>query len=62
MLTKHDYIEKIDEYDAVKNNSVWTQTPFRDFGFKCIMNKHEFCTDLKCVFFCHQYNQELIEH
>ena len=57
MLTKHDDLEKIDESD-VETNSIWTQTPLRDFSSKCIMNKHDLCTDGKCQCLCHSHNQQ----
>ena len=47
-------LEKIDEYDDVENNSVWTQIPLRDFSSKCIMNEHNLCHDPKCACLCHQ--------
>ncbi len=33
--------------------SFWMQTPLNEFGFKCIANKHEFCSYSKCGCFCH---------
>ena len=35
-------------------NSIWTKTKLQDFGFKCIMNKHDSCIDTNCKCFCHQ--------
>ena len=29
----------------------WIQTPLREFGYKCIENKHELCKGCKCL--CH---------
>ena len=29
----------------------WLQTPLREFGYKCIENKHELCKGCKCL--CH---------
>ncbi len=29
----------------------WTQTPLREFGYKCIEDKHELCKGCKCL--CH---------
>jgi hypothetical protein len=49
--------EKIDEPD-VENYSIWTHTPLRDFGSKCIMNKHSVCCDSKCKCLCHPHNQQ----
>ncbi len=37
-----------------KNNSIWIKTPLSDFGFKCIMNKHDVCVDFSCGCLCHQ--------
>ena len=31
--------------------SEWIQTPLREFGYKCIENKHELCKGCKCL--CH---------
>ena len=38
--------------------SIWTETPLYKFGFKCMMNKHDFCTSEKCQCLCHPYNQQ----
>lgn len=57
MLTLHEDFEKVDE-TVVENNSIWKQTPLRDFSSKCIMNKHDLCTDEKCQCLCHPYNQK----
>ncbi len=29
----------------------WIQTPLREFGYKCIENKHDLCEGCKCL--CH---------
>jgi len=29
----------------------WIQTPLREFGYKCIENKHKLCKGCKCL--CH---------
>ena len=29
----------------------WIRTPLREFGYKCIENKHELCKGCKCL--CH---------
>ncbi|MDH3856233.1 MAG: hypothetical protein OES27_08955 [Nitrosopumilus sp.] len=50
-------IEKVDE-TVVENNSIWKQTPLRDFSSKCIMNKHDLCTGEKCQCLCHPHNQQ----
>lgn len=39
-------------YDTT--DSIWAQIPLHDFGYKCIMNKHNLCGDSKCVCLCHQ--------
>ncbi len=31
----------------------WIQTPLSKFGFKCIMNRHDFCVNLSCECLCH---------
>ncbi len=33
--------------------SIWTKTSLKEFGFKCIANKHESCNDSKCKCLCH---------
>jgi len=38
--------------------SIWTETQLSKFGFKCLMNKHDLCTDAKCECLCHSYNQK----
>jgi hypothetical protein len=37
-------------------NANWVQTPLSRFGFKCIMNKHNFCDDSSCECLCHSAN------
>ena len=34
-------------------NSSWMQTPLHEFGFKCIANEHELCSDSNCKCLCH---------
>jgi hypothetical protein len=53
MYTKNHNLEEINESD-VKNDSIWTQTPLRDFSSKCIMTEHNLCHDSKCKCLCHQ--------
>jgi len=50
------YCDKIDQTLKVQldKNSLWMKTPLREFGFKCIANKHELCGDSKCKCLCHQ--------
>ncbi len=31
----------------------WIETPLSKFGFKCVMNEHDFCADLLCECLCH---------
>lgn len=38
----------------IKNDSIWMQAPSCDFGFKCMMNKHDLCYYPKCVCLCHR--------
>jgi glucose dehydrogenase len=37
--------------------SIWTDTLLSKFGFKCLMNKHDLCTEGKCECLCHIHNQ-----
>jgi len=41
------------EWEQVENETLqfWLQTPLREFGYKCIANKHELCKGCKCL--CH---------
>ena len=41
------------EENSKSNESIWKQTPLRDFGSQCIMNNHESCDDKKCKCLCH---------
>ena len=52
MLTINDNSEK-DNKSPDEDSSIWIQTPLTNFGPKCIMNKHELCTDSKCECLCH---------
>ena len=36
-----------------KCTSIWLKTSLSKFGFKCIMNKHDFCDDSFCECLCH---------
>jgi len=36
----------------------WIKTPLSKFGFKCIMNKHDFCVDSLCECLCHQVTSD----
>ncbi len=49
------YCDKNDQTLKVQlnKNSFWMMTPLREFGFKCIANKHEVCGDSKCKCLCH---------
>jgi len=58
-----DYVKLIGQFFEIKNdrdiraNDIpilefeWIQTPLREFGYKCIANKHELCKGCKCL--CH---------
>jgi len=58
-----DYVKLIGQFFEIKNDrdirandipileSEWIQTPLREFGYKCIENKHELCKGCKCL--CH---------
>jgi hypothetical protein len=37
--------------------TIWTKTPLSKFGFKCIMNKHDFCVEPSCECLCHGISQ-----
>jgi hypothetical protein len=43
-------------------NTVNTDTLLSKFGFKCLMNKHDLCTEGKCECLCHIHNQWLLEY
>ncbi len=32
----------------------WIETPLSKFGFKCIMSKHDFCSEKLCECLCHE--------
>ena len=36
----------------------WIETPLSAFGFKCIMNKHDFCEQSSCQCLCHSTNSK----
>ncbi len=42
--------------EVEKYATTWTETPLSKFGFKCVMNKHDFCDDSLCECLCHQVN------
>ncbi|MBM2818397.1 MAG: hypothetical protein HW410_79 [Nitrosarchaeum sp.] len=46
-------MENKDSIQLTVQDSTWIQTPIRDFGFKCVMNQHDFCNELKCACLCH---------
>jgi len=58
-----EYVKLIGQFFEIKNGgdirandipileSEWIQTPLREFGYKCIENKHELCKGCKCL--CH---------
>jgi len=39
-------------------HSIWTDILLSKFGFKCLMNKHDLCADVKCKCLCHPHNQQ----
>jgi len=41
------------EWEQYENEKLqfWLPTPLREFGYKCIENKHELCKGCKCL--CH---------
>lgn len=45
------YMSKNDNYTMT-----WIETPLSKFGFKCVMNKHDFCVDSLCECLCHHAN------
>ena len=42
----------------------WIETPLSEFGFKCVMNKHDSCDNPSCKCLCHPVNskKELLEN
>jgi len=56
--TQHSLRIYIEVLNKFANNSeipnLWTETPLKDFGFKCIASKHDLCSDEKCVCLCHK--------
>ncbi len=40
--------------EVEKYATTLTETPLSKFGFKCVMNKHNFCDDSLCECLCHQ--------
>ena len=46
-----DAISKEWEKFETEKLQFWLQTPLREFGYKCIENKHELCKGCKCL--CH---------
>jgi hypothetical protein len=36
----------------------WVATRLSRFGFKCIMNKHDFCEQSSCKCLCHSTNSK----
>ena len=39
--------------EVEKYATTWIETPLSKFGFKCVMNKHNFCVDSSCECLCH---------
>jgi hypothetical protein len=46
-------MENKDSIQLTVQDSIWIPTPIRDFGFKCVMNQHDFCNEFKCACLCH---------
>ena len=40
------------------SNTFWTEKLLSNFGFKCLMNKHDLCNEDKCQCLCHPHNQK----
>ena len=49
----YDFDASSKEWEQFENEKLqfWLQTPLREFGYKCIENKHELCKGCKCL--CH---------
>ena len=37
------------------DTATWIETPLSKFGFKCVMNEHDFCVDSSCECLCHHH-------
>ncbi len=48
-----EIFEKKNMSEVEKYATTWVQTPLSKFGFKCVMNKHDFCDDSLCECLCH---------
>lgn len=48
--------DTVRRHEFIDRTFQWVKTPLSAFGFKCIMNKHELCTDVKCQCVCHDHN------
>jgi hypothetical protein len=33
---------------------IWKETPLTKFGYKCIMSKHDLCSEGSCECLCHE--------
>ena len=42
-----------ERFMSVSQNSIWIQTPAREFGVKCMQLKHDMCEDRNCKCICH---------
>jgi hypothetical protein len=40
--------------EIVNQTGNWIGTPLSKFGFKCMMNKHNFCVNSSCGCLCHK--------
>lgn len=59
MIVEEEHENKhTDNKDLNPSHFNWTETLLSDFGFKCLMNKHDLCDDDKCRCLCHPHNQK----
>jgi len=48
---------RIGDMSQIENyTGTWIETPLSKFGFKCVMNKHDFCVNSLCECLCHHVN------
>jgi len=55
-MVENKHEEKVLEREIKKQNSTptfWIETLVSQFGFKCMMSKHDLCIDPKCQCLCH---------
>ena len=58
MLKEKGNDEDVKTIEKYSPNSIWTETQLSKFGFKCLMNKHDSCTEGRCECLCHPHNQQ----